>query len=236
MHTQLAQLKMKFLSSICLVCLIAVFLSFLGISFKNIAQESSGTVTDIDGNTYKTIQIGTQTWMAENLRTTKLNDGTPIPLVTNDAEWSNLSTPGYCWYENNINYKSHGAIYNWHTVNTGKLCPLGWHVPSTSEWKTLIDYLGGNKVAGGKLKKVDTTLWMSPNYGATNESRFSALPNGWRNSKGIFDDLGKNAGFWSSTQKGGIVWWMSVAYSQAAAFIMFGFNDGFGLTVRCLKD
>jgi uncharacterized protein (TIGR02145 family) len=157
----------------------AVFIMFLSISSKSIAQVSSETAKDVDGNVYNTVTIGAQVWMAENLRTTKYNDGTSIPLVTDSTKWSDLSTPAHCWYNNDkASYKAtYGALYNWYTVATDNLCPTGWHVPTTAEWQILKDYLGSS-VDGGKLKESGTTHWKSPNKGATNESGFTALPGG----------------------------------------------------------
>ena len=109
------------------------------------------SIYDSEGNKYRTVQIGTQTWMAENLRSTKLNDGTDIPFVPDVTLWSSLTTPGYCWFNNDS--VGYGALYNWYTANTGKLCPEGWHVPGDEEWTILTDYLGGKSVAGGKLKE-----------------------------------------------------------------------------------
>jgi uncharacterized protein (TIGR02145 family) len=141
-----------------------------------------GTLTDQDGNTYKTVVIGTQTWMAENLRTTRYNDGASIPFVENGSVWLTLRTPAYCWYDNDESYfkEALGALYNWYTVNTGKLCPSGWHIPDDIEWNTMITFLGGNEVAGGKMKETGSIHWQWPNVGATNESGFTALPGGWR--------------------------------------------------------
>lgn len=144
------------------------------------------SVSDIDGNIYKTIKIGTQTWMAENLKTTKYNDGTPIPLVTADSVWDNLTTPAYSWllYKEQYFKEMYGAIYNYFTVRTGKLCPTGWHVSTKAEWDTLANYLGGANYqggisdVGGKMKETGTTHWHSPNTGATNSSGFTALPGG----------------------------------------------------------
>ncbi len=111
--------------------------------------------TDKNNNNYTVVKIGNQTWMAENLKTTRFNDGTPIPLVSDNTTWSTLSTPGYCWYNNDsVNFKDFGgALYNWYAVNTAKLAPPGWHVPTDAEWTTLTNYVGGLDVAGGKLKK-----------------------------------------------------------------------------------
>lgn len=189
-------------------------------------------VTDIDGNVYKTVTIGTQTWMAENLKTVKYNDGSPIPLVTDNASWSNLATPAYCWYNNEeTTYKNiYGALYNWHTINTGKLCPTGWHVATNAEWKTMIAYLGGAD-AGNKLQEPGTAHWTNSNEGATNKSGFTALPGGLRVNKGEFAALGEAS-----------YWWCSTEDNPEARYV--GYYDGgvergsnkkeFGLSVRCI--
>ncbi|MCK4344762.1 MAG: hypothetical protein KAX05_05690 [Bacteroidales bacterium] len=198
----------------------------------------TGTVTDYDGNEYNTIKIGNQWWMAENLKTTKYNDGTAIPLVTNSTEWGNLTTPGYCWYNNDeAGYKNtYGALYNWYTVNTGKLCPTDWHVSTDSEWTTLIDYLGGESLAGGKLKEAGTTHWDSPNTGATNESGFTALPGGLRLSYGTFDFVGDYAFFWTATEfDGSGAWDRSLHYDYAEVYRYDNLKSN-GFSVRCLRD
>lgn len=171
-------------------------------TFTTTSGGGSGTVTDSDGNVYNTVTIGTQVWMAENLRTTKYKDNTAIPLVTDNTAWTNLSTPGYCWYNNDAatNKSTYGALYNWYTVNTGKLCPTGWHVPTDAEWSTLTTCLGGVGVAGGKLKEAGTSHWMSPNVGATNETGFTALPSGYRYAGGTFEYNGLGGWWWSSTE------------------------------------
>jgi uncharacterized protein (TIGR02145 family) len=125
-----------------------------------------GTLTDQDGNVYKTVTIGTQTWMAENLRTTKYNDGTAIANVTENTVWDTLRTGAYCNYNNTTSIDTiatYGRLYNWHAVNTGKLAPIGWHVPTADEWTKLTDDLGSGYVAGGKLKETGTSHWNSPN-------------------------------------------------------------------------
>ena len=163
-------------------------------------------VTDYDGNHYSSVLIGSQIWMAENLKTIKYNDGTAIPLVTDATEWSNLTTHGYCWYNNDeATYgDTYGALYNWYTVETGNLCPTGWHVPTDAEWTELIDYLGGESVAGGKLKETGTTHWNSPNPGATNETGFTTLPGGYRaDFNGSSGDIG-NGGYWCGLLPGSI--------------------------------
>jgi uncharacterized protein (TIGR02145 family) len=133
------------------------------------------------------------------MRVTKLNDGTPITLVTDDASWSSLTTPHYCWVNNLIAYKEpYGALYNYATVSTGKLCPSGWHVPSDTDGSILANFLGGVGVAGGKLKEAGTAHWQSPNAGATNETGFTALPCGFRYWGGSFTDFGFTGYLWIS--------------------------------------
>jgi len=140
--------------------------------------------------------------MGENLKTTTYNDGTAISLITNHIEWSNLTTGAYCWYENEeSNYKTpYGALYNFYSVETNKLCPEGWHVPTDAEWAVLIDYLGGSIVAGGKLKDASTNYWMNPNTGATNETSFGAIPGGSRNNNGTFNGIKSSGNYWSSSE------------------------------------
>ena len=126
------------------------------------------TVSDADGYVYHTVTIGAQVWMVENLKTTKYNDGTAIPLVTDSTAWAILTIPGYCWYNNDaVTYKAtYGALYNWYAVNTGKLAPKGWHVPADAEWTKLITFLGGEDVAGGKMKSTGT-IKLAMVYGIT---------------------------------------------------------------------
>jgi len=197
------------------------------------------TVKDIEGNIYKTVTIGTQVWMAENIKTTKYNDGTAIPLVLDNREWESLTTPAYCWYDNDetANKNTYGALYNWYTVKTGKLCPTGWHVPSDAEWTTVTTYLGGESVAGGKLKEAGTSHWETPNKGATNETGFNALPGGNRNNNGTFFSIGIYGDWWSSPEKS-----TTTAYSRNMCYgygsIYWGsyFSKQYGFSVRCLRD
>jgi uncharacterized protein (TIGR02145 family) len=196
------------------------------------------TATDIDGNIYSTVTIGTQVWMVENLKTTKYNDGTPIPWVTDSAAWSNLTTPGYCWYNNDAaNKNTYGALYNWFTINTGKLAPVGWHVPSDTEWKTLTTFLGSENIAGGKLKETGLIHWRSPNAEATNESGFTALPGGHRDINGTFSVMGDDGYWWSATEYSttGKVWYRNMNYNYAGV-VSVSNNKINGHSVRCLKD
>jgi uncharacterized protein (TIGR02145 family) len=197
---------------------------------------SSNTVTDTDGNVYHTVAIGTQVWMVENLKTTRLNDGTPIPLETDPSVWPNLTTSAYCWYNDSAAYGTiYGALYNCYSVNTGKLAPTGWHVPTDSEWTVLVKYLGDSSVAGGKLKEVGTAHWNSPNTGATNETGFSALPGGSR-STGTYSSIGMVGDWWSSTSGGGQnSWFRSMSYNSAGA-TRVARPWFYGFSVRCVKD
>jgi len=204
-----------------------------------------GTLTDIDGNVYKTIVIGTQTWMAENLKTTKYRNGDPIPLVTDSSAWGALTTPAYCWYNNDaVTYKAtYGALYNWSVVdaesNGGKnVCPAGWHVPTASEWGALISYSGGVARAGGKLKETGTTHWLTPNTGATNETGFTALPGGARYGGVSSSDVGIY-GCWLSSTEGPTTELASGQFmNYSMAFVGFSnYNkNAVGISIRCVKD
>ena len=206
-------------------------------SENNIISNITYTITDIDGNTYKAVKIGAQLWMAENLRTTRFNDGTDIPLASDFKNWSSLASPGYCWYSNNTEkYKtSYGALYNWYTVKTDKLCPAGWHVPSAEEWNTLVTNCG-EKSVGGEMKAAGTKYWMSPNTGATNSSGFTALPGGSRGSLGSFLDEGLRGYWWSSTESDqNRAYYNSLGYSSNNATGNSDNKKG-GLSVRCVKN
>jgi uncharacterized protein (TIGR02145 family) len=195
-------------------------------------------VTDLDGNIYNTVTIGTQIWMDRNLKTTKFNDGKTIPLVSEAGEWNELTTPGYCWYGNDpIVYKENfGALYNWFTVNTGKLCPIGWHVPTDTEWSVLTEFLGGKVIAGGKLKDADTVYWLNPNTGATNETGFTALPGGYRFGYDYFYLMGSNGFWWVSTEyTKSSAWSRSMGYNYSNINRYF-LNKQNGFSVRCLHD
>ena len=204
---------------------------------KDDTTAPTGTVTDIDGNVYNTVTIGTQTWMAENLKTTKYNDDTNIPNVTDAETWAGLSTPGYCWCENNIaNKTTYGALYNWYTVNTGKLAPTGWHVPTLEDFTTLETYLGGEEVAGGKLKEVGFTHWNDPNTGATNESGFTALPGGFCDANGFFGRPGNYGDWWTSTE-GPSNSALSISLTYDHAYVtVYSVYKRRGHSVRCVKD
>jgi uncharacterized protein (TIGR02145 family) len=206
-------------------------------NFTTFSNKQTVAVTDADDNIYDTITIGTQTWMKENLKTTKYKNGTIIPLVTDELAWSNLTTPGYCWYINDANNKNtYGALYNWYAVNTGNLCPTGWHVPTDDEWTTLTTYLGGESAAVGKLKETGAIHWQISDYKATNETGFSALPGGCRDFDGTFYDMGYYGYWWSSTEFviGG-AWSRFMGYDDSGGYRHGNFEQD-GFSVRCIKD
>ncbi len=214
------------------------------------------TVTDIDGNTYKTIKIGDQVWMTENLKVTHYSNGDAILNMTDYMDWGNLSSGAYLNYGNNKGKRStYGRLYNWYAVNDSRgLAPKGWHVPTDLEWKELEMYLGmgqsqaddtGNRGTneGGKLKKPGTahgiTHWNSPNTGATNESGFSALPDGSRDYLyyGYCHLLGYYANFWTSTEPPGIgdAFYRNL-HSGRSKIYRNGGNKHHAFSVRCVKD
>jgi uncharacterized protein (TIGR02145 family) len=188
------------------------------------------TVNDIEGNIYKTVTIGTQVWMAENLKTTKYNDSTSIPLVLDNKAWKSLTTPAYCWYDNDetANKNTYGALYNWFTVKTGKLCPTGWHIPTLKECYILTK-MGGSR----KLKEIGLTHWQSPNKGATNETGFTALPGGRRHLNGAFDSIGYLGVWWSSSQTPTAIACQRFMYYIQGKYTII---KPYGFSVRCLQD
>jgi uncharacterized protein (TIGR02145 family) len=205
-------------------------------SFTTLA--TSGTVTDIDGNVYHFITIGTQTWMVESLKTTRYRDGTSIPNVTDVSQWSNLQTGAYCDYNNtSSNSITYGRLYNWYAFsNSRNIAPAGWHIPTDAEWTTLTDYLGGESVAGGKLKESGTTHWSSPNTSATNESGFTALPGGFRDVNGTFYNIGSHDYWWSASEYSSTtVWYRNVYYDNSIAYRR-SYSKSAGFSVRCLRD
>lgn len=197
------------------------------------------TVTDITGNVYNTIRIGDKTWMAENLRTTNLSDGTPIPEITAVDEWATAQEPGYCWYLNDDKYKDvFGALYNWHTVASDKLCPEGWHVSKYDDWMALFNHLDNNHDVADKLREAGDSHWVKTDAGVTNLTGFTALPGGWRNIDNInFGDLGYAGTYWAVPQTEGDV--------NTIMFFFMGSWEGIfnaknprsaGLSVRCVKN
>jgi uncharacterized protein (TIGR02145 family) len=199
-----------------------------------------GSVTDYDGNVYRVVEIGSQTWMAENLKSTHYADGDPIPLITDVLDWTATEEGAYCFYNNNeMEYgKTYGALYNWIAVDDSRnVCPGGWHVPSNMDWVILIDFAGGNDVAGAKLKEVGDSHWFNNSY-STDEFGFTALPGGDRNQTGGFGNITHNGKWWTAdvaevfpTQR----WYYQIDGSGFNIAKLRWFPNA-GYSVRCVKD
>jgi len=194
------------------------------------------TVTDIDGNVYPVVTIGTQTWMAANLKTTKYRNGTPIPLVSDSLQWTTLSTPGYCNVKNSdANTAAFGRFYNWYAVNSSNnIAPVGWHVPADTEWTILSTYLGSGP--GGKLKATGLTYWSSPNSGATNSTGFNGYGAGDRSKNAAFNYFGTYGCFWCITAVDSTNAWEHVLSTNSTNLIKMSITKGLGINVRCIKD
>ncbi len=208
----------------------------VGTSYGSEVSFTTQTI-DIDGNVYDAITIGTQIWMKQNLNVTHYRNGDSIPNVTDNTAWTNTLTGAYCnCLNDSINSITYGRLYNWYTVvDSRNLCPTGWHVPSNTEWNVLVeDYLGGNGIAGGKLKEAGVLHWQSPNTSATNETGFTALPGGYRYSIG--GSLGNHGYWWSSTESS-LTFAINriMSYSSSNATNNY-YNKFIGCSVRCLKD
>jgi len=238
-------------SIIFLTTVILLVITLFGYNCKSPTETEPNTVTDIDGNVYKTIKIGDQIWMAENLKVTHFRNGIPIPYVTDNAEWENLETAAYCAYDNyDRNADTYGYLYNWYAVNDScNIAPEGWHVPTENEWQELELYLGidpsviedighrGNDEAD-KLKS--ESGWNS--HGQTdgngsNESGFTALPAGKRDDySGIFGNLGWNTYFWSCTEQSTNRSWERQLYAFSPKISRSHLDKRFGFSVRCIKN
>jgi len=220
-----------------------------------------GTMSDSDGNVYKTIKIGNQEWMAENLRVTRYNDGSDIPLVTDGTAWSSLTTPGYCWYNNDATNKAkYGALYNWYTVNPAnpkKIAPAGWHVPTDAEWTVLEKYLvlngynwdgttdtngvNNNKIAKSLASKTDWQIYTTQgtigcDLTTNNRSGFSALPGGYRNFYGSFGHQSYYGGWWNATELVASNAWNRNLYYINESLRRSYYSKGCGFSVRLLRD
>jgi uncharacterized protein (TIGR02145 family) len=222
---------MKIKNSITLLLIISL------LAVRCSKEKTTDPLKDIDGNVYKTVTIGTQVWMQDNLRTTRLNDGTDITLVKDASAWNDLTSQGYCWYNNDeVSFKeTYGALYNGYTVLTGKICPTDWHVPSKEEWETLIAFVYEPLKAGGKLKESGTDHWLSPNTGGTNSSGFSALPAGLRYFEGTFASIGTFTGFWSSDESESEGYYAGL-YHTSSDIVIDHRNTRHGFSIRCLKN
>ena len=196
-----------------------------------------GTVSDIDGNVYNTVMIGSQVWMAENLKVTAYRNNVTIYNLDDQNDWNNTEDGAYVWYSNDISWKDHyGALYNWYAVSDPRgICPTGWSVPSDEDWQEMVNHLGGSSVAGGRLKSTRTEpdphpRWRSPNTGATNETGFTALPGGLRDP--YYYDVGSSGYWWTSSEQS------KAYYMSRNSGSIWGSTvpKQFGLSVRCIKD
>jgi len=219
--------------------LIAIAVLTLTMSCKKTEEEPY--CRDADGNDYKTIKIGNQEWMAENLRTTKYNSGEAIPNITDNTAWTTQTAGAYCLLNNDAATKAtHGALYNWATLNdTRGIAPKGWHIPTQAEWQALVDYLGGATLAGGKMKQTGTTTWTTPNTAADNSSAFNALGGGYRLfDLGTFDKVGVNAYWWSKTTDPAVAddAFRCKLYNTDATVSIKASSKKYGMYIRCVKD
>ena len=220
------------------------------VSFTTGQVSDYRSIKDKEGNIYYIINIGTQVWMAENLRATAFNDGTVIPNIVDDFTWEKMIAPAYCWYNNNPGFKStYGALYNWYTIDTlsnghKNLCPTGWHVPDDADWIKLITYLGGEAVAGIKLKEVGDYYWVPSTVTGDNSSDFSALAGGERfetprgtsldGSSTPFYYMGTIAALWSTTYTTGENGLEVDVHRSGTSKNYFHKNRGY--SIRCVKD
>ncbi len=210
----------------------------VGTAYGNELEFSTEELTDIDGNKYSTIDIGGQIWTADNLKTTSLNDGTEIPLVPSTTEWLTTTDPGYTYYNGDPDTyaETYGALYNWYAVATGKLCPSGWHIPSDEEMTALMEYLGGQFVAGGKLKETGTTHWKSPNTGATDEIGFTGLPGGYKSPDGIWQYLGEYGNYYTTSDSSTTHAYRYYLSYQHKWIFRAASHKNYCFSVRCVKD
>jgi uncharacterized protein (TIGR02145 family) len=196
------------------------------------------TVTDIDGNIYHSVTIGSQVWMIENLKTTRFRDGSNITNITDKDKWNTMTVGAYCDYDNNAsNSNTYGRLYNWYAVtDSRKIAPQGWRIPTDADWQGLSQYLGGEDIAGGKLKEDGLTHWASPNSSATNETGFTGLPGGRRDTTYFFENINYNGYFWTSTSVNTELakyWYLSYRKSS------LGTSSGSiktGYSIRCIKE
>ena len=198
---------------------------------------TNSTITDVDGNVYTSVTIGTQEWMSENLRTTKYSDGTAIPNVTGNTEWYNLSTGAWSHYDNDSSqYEAiYGKLYNWFAVETGKLCPTGWHVPTDAEWTVLTDYLEADGHSGAEGRALKATSGWNDGGNGTDDYGWNGLPGGGWTDDG-FSFIGYYDNWWSSSEASTYTAWIRYvsAYNDRAGRI--GYSKNYGFSVRCLRD
>jgi uncharacterized protein (TIGR02145 family) len=198
-----------------------------------------GQINDIDGNFYKTVIIGDQEWMAENLKVTKFNNGIEIQNIQDPSDWNGDIFPKWSYYENNIHYREpFGVLYNWYVVGNlqNNVCPIGWKVPAKEDWEVLVNYLGGSNEAGGKLKEATFNNFKEPNSGATNSSGFTAIPGGFRRRNGEFSVLYYSCGFWTKSQLNSNESWYYFLKYNSNAIENNVYTKKRGYSIRCIKE
>ena len=233
-------MKNSIISKILIFNILILLISCSEDTVENNTDIDAGSLKDVEGNTYQTVKIGDQEWMAENLRTTKLNDGTAIPLELDNDAWGKLTSMAYAYYDDDEKYiSSDGLLYNFFTTQSENLCPQGWHVPTSTEFETLIDHLGGSSVAAEKLKLTGTALWDDPNM-ANNESGFSAIGAGKVSENAIYSSRGNYAHFWTSSVADGnsskvFAQRMRLVHDNTAVSLSIAVKNN-GYSIRCVKD
>lgn len=244
---------MKNLKFCSLLIVFMFFLIIIAVSCKKEKNNNnivvpSGAVADIDGNIYYFDTVGTIIFMKQDLRVKHFSNGdkiydgnlaAEIPNVTDNTAWGALTTPGWCYYNNDPNNRAvYGILYNWWAAcDNRKVCPVGWHVPSNAEWTAFSNSLGGDAVSGGKMKEAGTAHWQAPNTGATNESGFTGLPIGARNYNGSsFDNIGTSGAWWSTTMSSGLGPYYFCLETMYASVNRGGTFVNSGLGIRCFKD
>lgn len=218
-----------------------IFLFLILIYANSCKVENYGTCNLIkDSNTFSSIQVCNQIWIAKNLDIDHYRNGDPIPQVSDPIQWQSLTTGAWCYWNNDPSTENiYGKLYNWYAVHDSRiLAPFGWHVPSDSEFTELSICFGGDSIAGGKLKESGYLHWLIPNTGATNTSNFTALPNGWRVGSGDFSTISTNCLLWSSTESQSDSTKASYRYMSYLEmfFLKYDFSKNDGLSVRCIKD
>jgi uncharacterized protein (TIGR02145 family) len=201
-------------------------------------SDSNPSYCDDNKSSYTTVTIGSQVWMQKNLNVCKFRNGDDIPQVQDPLKWIYLTTGAWCYYENNTaNGIVYGKLYNWYAVNDSRgLAPKGYHIPTDAEFTVLTTFLGGESVAGGKMKESGTSHWMNPNFGATNNSGFTGIAGGTRSDGGSFNNIGVLVRFWSSTEGNAHQSWYRTLYKGNATAQRDFSSKNCGWSVRCLKD
>lgn len=221
-------------------CHLQLFLIFVAV-FHIISVKGQTEVKDNEGHVYGTVVVGNDIWMRHNLQTSQLNDGTAIPWIVDPEEWSKMKTPAYTWYDNIPTHaNAYGAIYNWYAIETGRLCPTGWHVPTEVDWKYLINAFPYDSITrtyiGGQMKEASVRYWDAPNAGATNLTGFTAMPGGMRDKAGAFFKFHQKAYFWSATPANSSSIYYYVLSHDTQSLQRFMTNKNCGFSVRCVKD